>query len=87
MLFFVDPAWNRFDDYMQGLKTKSRTKVKHHAVRDFELRALSGDELAERCDELIALYKVYMNAPGFAWGRCMRGNCSPPKRSGAMILW
>ena len=40
MLFHVNPDWNHFDDYMQGLKTKSRTKIKRILAlsSDFELR-------------------------------------------------
>ena len=70
MLFHVDPAWNHFDDYMQGLKTKSRTKIKRILTlsADFELRTLSGDELAERCDELIALYQGVYERSGFRLG-------------------
>ena len=70
MLFHVDPAWNHFDDYMQGLKTKSRTKVKRIMAlsADFDLRTLSGDELAERCDELIALYQGVYERSGFRLG-------------------
>jgi len=70
MLFHVDPEWNNFDDYMQGLKTKSRTKIKRIMAlsSDFALRTLSSAELAERCDELIALYQGVYERSGFRLG-------------------
>jgi len=70
MLFHVNPEWNHFDDYMQGLKTKSRTKIKRIMAlsSDFELRTLSSTELAERCDELIALYQGVYERSGFRLG-------------------
>jgi hypothetical protein len=70
MLLHVNPEWNNFDDYMQGLKTKSRTKIKRIMAlsSDFELRTLSSAELAERCDELIALYQGVYERSGFRLG-------------------
>ena len=70
MLFHVNPEWNHFDDYMQGLKTKSRTKIKRIMAlsSDFELRTLSGAELTERCDELITLYQSVYERSGFRLG-------------------
>ena len=70
MLFHVNPDWNHFDDYMQGLKTKSRTKIKRILAlsSDFELRTLSSAELAESCDDLIALYQRVYERSGFRLG-------------------
>ncbi len=70
MLFHVNPEWNHFDDYMQGLKTKSRTKIKRIMAlsADFELRTLSRAELTERCNELIALYQSVYERSGFRLG-------------------
>lgn len=70
MLFHVNPEWKHFDDYMQGLKTKSRTKIKRIMAlsSDFKLRTLDSEELTERCDELITLYQRVYERSGFRLG-------------------
>ena len=70
MLFHINPKWNHFDDYMQGLKTKSRTKIKRILALSeaFKIRTLSRSELAECTDELIDLYKGVYERSGFRLG-------------------
>ena len=70
MLFHVNPEWDHFEDYMQALKTKSRTKIKRIMAlsSDFELRTLSSDELTGRCHELISLYQGVYERSGFRLG-------------------
>ncbi len=70
MLFHINPEWNDFGDYIQGLKTKPRTKIKRIMTlsSDFAIRTLSAGELTLRCDDLIALYQQVYERSGFRLG-------------------
>lgn len=70
MLFHINPEWRDFDDYMQDLKTKSRTKIKRILTlsEGFELREWTLADLESRAEELIALYRRVYERSGFRLG-------------------
>ncbi len=70
MIFHVNPDWKDFDDYMADLKTKSRTKIKRILTlsEGFVLREWTLDDLQERAEELIALYRRVYERSGFRLG-------------------
>ena len=59
-----------WEDYLAGMRTKARTKVKRIQTlsKDLEFRALKKEEMAELQDELHALYMNVYGRAGFRLG-------------------
>jgi hypothetical protein len=63
MILPVDRAWKSFDDYLDALNTKFRTKAKAALKRSeaLEIRDIDGDALARRISEFYELYRQVLN--------------------------
>jgi len=71
MILPVLPEWNTFDDYLESLNTKFRTKAKAALKRssELEMRELDADEFDARKEECFALYQDVLDRAEFKLGK------------------
>ena len=76
-----------WEDYLAGMRTKARTKVKRIQTlsKDLEFRALTKEEMTEMQDELHALYMSVYGRAGFRLGCLQRRLCAFEGRDGRRI--
>ena len=82
MVVYVNPEWKDFAAYMAELNTKSRTKIKRILALSeaFEMEDWSLDQLEERGEELIAMYRQVFERSGFRLGSLHLGELIESKR-------
>lgn len=71
MIMPVRPEWKTFDDYLNSLTSKYRTKAKAAYKRsvNLEIRSLHADELAEHKERFIELYETVHYKADFRVGK------------------
>ena len=76
MVMHLNGSWDSFEDYLQSMNTKFRTKAKAAFKRsaDLEIKALSHIDLEDHESELNKLFDNVMNRAGFKFGE-LNGSC------------
>ncbi len=71
MILHLHPDWQSFDDYLNAMNSKFRTKVKHvdKISHDLEVVNFTIEEIENRLDEINALYNSIVDKANFSFGR------------------
>lgn len=71
MVLKLDPSWNSFENYLQAMNSKFRTKAKHIQKQSEPLHIIdfSVDEIERRIDEINELYNSLVDKAKFSFGR------------------
>ena len=67
MIFELQPEWHTFDDYLNALTSKARTRAKRafKKLDDLVCRTLSLDDMLALAGEMHQLYRAIANTAGF----------------------
>jgi len=67
MILSLDKEWKSFEDYLAGMRSKYRVRVRRARKKaaDLEKRKLTLEEIHAYCDEISALYQNVANQAGF----------------------
>lgn len=71
MVLDIKPSWSSFDDYLQALNSKFRTKTKQVLKKSEQLEIIDFeiDTIQERLSEIDKLYHNMVNKSSFSFGR------------------
>ncbi|NNJ54687.1 MAG: hypothetical protein HKP14_01070 [Bacteroidia bacterium] len=71
MILTLDDSWKTFDDYLQAMNSKFRTKAKHVLKKsaDLEIVDFTPEVIKNRLDEIDELYNFIVDKANFSFGR------------------
>ncbi len=71
MVLDIHPSWDTFDDYLQSMKTKFRTKANsaYKRSKDVEMRSLSTLEIVAHQDRINELFSNVIDKSEYSFGK------------------